>query len=161
MAVTIRHASVEDAPTIHGLIRELAAVQGFPDQVRSTVADIVRDGFGPGALFHSILAEDRGRAIGLALYFFVYSTWEGRPALYVEDLIVTGRARGMGVGTLLMRDLAGVATERGCSKLELSVTARNTARAFYEGIGMTRKGDWIPYTIRGSALDRLADGAGD
>jgi len=161
MAVNIRHATIEDAPTVYALIRDLAAAQGFPDQVRSTVADIVRDGFGPGALFHSLLAEEEGTAIGLALYFYIYSTWEGRPALYVEDLIVADRARGAGVGTLLMRKLAGISNERGCSKLELSVSARNTARVFYEGLGLRRKGDWIPYTISGPALDRLAAGSED
>ena len=158
MAITLRHAVADDAPTVHALIRELAAVQGFADAVRSTVDDIVRDGFGPGALFHSLLAEEDGTAIGLALYFYIYSTWEGRPALYVEDLIVTDRSRGKNVGTLLMRKLAGISNDKGCSKLELSVSTRNTARGFYEGLGMAQKGDWIPYTISGPALDRLADG---
>ena len=158
MAIILRHASVNDAPIVHGLIRDLAAAQGFPDEVRSSVDDIVRDGFGPRALFHSLLAEEEGVAIGLALYFYIYSTWEGRPALYVEDLIVTDQARGKGVGTLLMEKLAGISGETGCSKLELSVSARNTARAFYEGLGMSQKGDWIPYTISGPALKRLADG---
>jgi GNAT superfamily N-acetyltransferase len=156
MAITTRHATVEDASTVHGLIRDLAAAQDSASEMRSTVADIARDGFGPGALFHSLLAEEEGEAVGLALYFYIYSTWQGRPALYVEDLIVTDRARGRGIGTLLMRKLAGISSERGCSKLELSVSARNTARAFYEGLGMNQKGDWIPYTISGPALDRLA-----
>ena len=156
MTVIIRHATVEDAPTVHALIRDLAAAQNSAAEMRSTVADIIRDGFGPGALFHSLLAEEAGTAIGLALYFHIYSTWQGRPALYVEDLIVADQARGRGIGTWLMRRLAEISRERGCSKLELSVSARNTARAFYEGLGMTQKGDWIPYTISGPALDRLA-----
>lgn len=161
MTVIIRQATIEDAPVVHELIRDLAAAQGFPEEVQSTVDDIARDGFGPDALFHSLLAEHEGAAMGLALYFYIYSTWQGRPALYVEDLIVGDQARGRGVGTLLMGELARVSRARGCSKLELSVSARNTARAFYEGLGMTRKGDWIPYTISGPALDQLAEKGGD
>jgi GNAT superfamily N-acetyltransferase len=159
MSVKIRAAVAEDAPTVHQLVCDLAAAQGFPDEMRATIEDIRRDGFGVDALFHSLLAENNGEAIGLALYFYIYSTWEGRPALYVEDLIVAESARGTGVGTELMRELARVARARGCSKLELSVSVKNTARAFYEGLGMSRKGDWLPYTINGQAMDDLAAGA--
>lgn len=159
MSFEIRATVARDAPVLHRLISDLAAVQGHASEMRATVEDIRRDGFGLGALFHSLLAEKSGEAIGLALYFYIYSTWQGRPALYVEDLIVADSARGQGVGTALMRGLAGIARTRGCSKLELSVSARNTARTFYEGLGMSRKGDWLPYTISGPALDTLGDAA--
>jgi GNAT superfamily N-acetyltransferase len=158
MALDIRAASVEDAATVHGLIRDLAAAQGHGEAMRATVEDIRRDGFGPGALFHSLLAQREGKPMGLALYFYIYSTWQGRPALYVEDLIVDASARGLGVGTELMRALAKIAMARGCSKLELSVSEENTARVFYEGLGMCRKSDWLPYTIDGAALKGLAAG---
>lgn len=159
MTLEIRAAVVEDAPTVHRLICDLAVAQGFEGVVLATIADIRRDGFGDNALFHALLAENDGQAFGLALYFRIYSTWQGRPALYVEDLFVDDSARGMGVGTALMRTLARIAKEKGCSKLELSVSSENTARAFYEGLGMSRKGDWLPYTVGGEALDRLGDGA--
>lgn len=156
MTVRIRPTVVADAATIHRCISELAAVQGIADQVLSTVEDVVRDGFGSGARFRSILAERDGEAVGLASYFFTYSTWQGRPTLYVEDLIVNDTSRGLGVGTALMRELARLALEHACSRLELSVSAKNTARAFYEGLGMSRKADWLPYSIAGAALDSLA-----
>ncbi len=161
MTLTIRPATLEDAPTVHGFIVDLAVVQGARDQVLSTVEDIARDGFGPGAMFHSILAENQGEAIGFASFYLTYSTWQGRSALYVEDIIVNDAARGLGVGTAMLRELARITLERGCSKMELSVRAENTARAFYERLGMTRKGDWLPYTIAGPALDRLASAGGE
>jgi GNAT superfamily N-acetyltransferase len=152
----IRATGIDDARVVHGLVLDLAVAQGHAGEVRATVADIERDGFGPDARFHSIVAESNGEAVGLALYFYVYSTWEGRPALYVEDLIVGDAARGRGVGTALMRELARIAGANACSKLELSVGANNTARAFYEGLGMSRKGDWLPYTVSGRVLEELA-----
>jgi GNAT superfamily N-acetyltransferase len=158
MTFRIRPAVPEDAPTVHRLISDLASAQGQAGEMRATIADIRRDGFGPDARFHSLLVESGGEAIGLALYFYIYSTWRGRPALYVEDLIVADKARGRGIGTALMRDLARITKARGCSKLELSVSATNTARIFYERLGLGRKGDWLPYTISGAALDRLAGG---
>jgi diamine N-acetyltransferase len=159
MILDIRAATVSDAPTVHRLVKDLAASQGQAGEMRATIEDIGRDGFGPDALFHSILAESDGEAIGLALYFYIYSTWRGGSVLYVEDLIVADNARGQGVGTALMRDLARIAKARHCSNLELSVGSENTARVFYEGLGLRRKGDWLPYTIYGNGLDRLAGGA--
>jgi GNAT superfamily N-acetyltransferase len=158
MALEIRSATLEDAATVHGLVQDLAAVQGHAEEMRATIEDIRRDGFGPGALFHSLLAERDGKPMGLALYFYIYSTWQGRPALYVEDLFVHAAARGSGAGTELMRALAKIAMGRGCSKLELSVSEDNTARVFYEGLGMCRKSDWLPYTVGGEALEGLAAG---
>ena len=159
MTFEIRQAVVDDAAVVHRLICDLAAVQGFEGAVQATIEDIRRDGFGAGALFHSMLVEKDGEAFGLALYFYIYSTWEGRPTLYVEDLVVSDLARGLGVGTALMRELARIAKAKGCSKLELSVSDKNTARAFYEGLGMKRKGDWLPYSISGVGLDGLANEA--
>jgi GNAT superfamily N-acetyltransferase len=158
MALEIRSATLEDAATVHGLIQDLAAAQGHAEEMRTTIEDIRRDGFGPGALFHSLLAERDGKPMGLALYFYIYSTWQGRPALYVEDLFVDAAARGSGAGTELMRALAKIAMGRGCSKLELSVSEENTARVFYEGLGMCRKSNWLPYTVGGEALEGLAAG---
>ncbi|MDA0341689.1 MAG: GNAT family N-acetyltransferase [Proteobacteria bacterium] len=156
MTLKIRPAALEDAAVVHRLIQDLAAAQGQAASMVSSIDDIRRDGFGPAALFHAVLAEVDGHPRGLALYFFIYSTWQGRPALYVEDLIVTDGARGSGIGRALMQELARIAEMRHCSKLELSVSTENTARVFYERLGLNRKGDWIPYTISGAALTALA-----
>ena len=156
MNLKIRQAVLEDAAVVHRLIQDLAAAQGQATSMISSIDDIRRDGFGPEALFHAVLAEVDGHPRGLALYFFIYSTWQGRPALYVEDLIVTDIARGGGIGRALMQELARIAEMRHCSKLELSVSIKNTARTFYERLGLSRKGDWVPYTISGAALAALA-----
>ena len=158
MNLKIRQAILEDAAVVHRLIQDLAAVQGQAASMISSIDDIRRDGFGPAALFHAVLAEEDGQPRGLALYFFIYSTWQGRPALYVEDLIVIDSARGGGIGRALMQELARIAEKRNCSKLELSVSIKNTARVFYERLGLSRKGDWVPYTISGAALAALAGG---
>jgi GNAT superfamily N-acetyltransferase len=102
MNLKIRQAILEDAAVVHRLIQDLAAAQGQATSMICSIDDIRRDGFGPVALFHAILAEVNGQPQGLALYFFIYSTWQGRPALYVEDLIVTDSARGAGIGRALM-----------------------------------------------------------
>jgi GNAT superfamily N-acetyltransferase len=158
MNLKIRQAILEDAAVVHRLIQDLAAAQGQAASMISSIDDIRRDGFGPAALFHAVLAEVNGHPQGLALYFFIYSTWQGQPALYVEDLIVTDSARGAGIGRALMQELARVAEMRHCSKLELSVSTNNNARIFYEHLGLSRKGDWVPYTISGGALAALAGG---
>ena len=158
MNLKIRQAILEDAAVVHRLIQDLAAAQGQATSMICSIDDIRRDGFGPVALFHAILAEVNGQPQGLALYFFIYSTWQGRPALYVEDLIVTDSARGAGIGRALMQELARIAEMRHCSKLELSVSIKNNARIFYEHLGLSHKGDWVPYTISGAALAALAGG---
>ena len=120
-------------------IRDRAEAQDAAGYVESTVDDLLRDGFGPAPRFHALLAEDvdpdsgHRTVIGLALYYFTYSTWAGRPNLYIEG---------------------------GCARLELAVKTDNRARAFYERLGMVRKGSWLPYAIADEALQTLADTAG-
>jgi GNAT superfamily N-acetyltransferase len=155
-SVTIRPAQSSDAATIVQLVRELAAFEGLEDQVRITEADLLRDGFGDRAYFECLLAEVGGKAVGFALYFHNYSTFEGRPGIYVEDLYIAEAARGAGVGRLLIARLARIALERECRRLDLSVLHWNPARGFYDRLGFRRKTDWLPYRLSGAELEQLA-----
>jgi len=155
-AITIRQAARSDAATIVRLIRDLAAFEDMLDRVRITEADVLRDGFGARPCFECLLAEIGGEAVGLALHRPSYSTFDGRPGLYVEDLFVAESARGRGIGRLLMARLAAIAQARGCSRMSLAVLHWNPARAFYRRLGFTQVEDWLPYQLSDDDLVRLA-----
>jgi GNAT superfamily N-acetyltransferase len=155
-AVMIREAVPADAGTIVRLIRALAAYENMADLVRITDADVLRDGFGARRCFEALLAEVDGQAVGLALHRPSYSTFDGRPGLYVEDLFVADSARGLGIGRMLMARLAAIARERGCSRMTLAVLHWNPARDFYLRLGFVQIEDWLSYQLSGDALVRLA-----
>jgi GNAT superfamily N-acetyltransferase len=155
-SITIRTAGPADAGTIVRLIRELAAYEHLVDLVRITEADVLRDGFGERACFECLLAEADGQAVGLAIHRPSYSTFEGRPGLYVEDLFVAESARQLGIGRLLMARLAAIARERGCTRMSLAVLHWNPAREFYRRLGFAQVEDWLSYQLSGNALARLA-----
>jgi GNAT superfamily N-acetyltransferase len=154
--VSIRVAGASDAATIVRLIRELAAYEHMLDRVRITEADVLRDGFGERPCFECLLAEAGGEVVGFALHRPSYSTFDGRPGLYVEDLFVAERARRLGIGRLLMARLAAIAQARGCSRLSLAVLPWNPAREFYHRLGFAYIEDWLPYQLTGDGLARLA-----
>jgi GNAT superfamily N-acetyltransferase len=109
--------------------------------------------------FECLLAEEDGRAIGFALFFPTFSTWEGLPGLYLEDLFVRDEARGAGVGRALLAALARIAVERGYGRLELAALDWNTpAIGFYERLGGTAMDEWTVFRFAGDALGRLAAG---
>jgi GNAT superfamily N-acetyltransferase len=155
-AVTIRAAGPADAATIVRLVRALAAYEHMLDRVRITETDVLRDGFGERPCFECLLAEADGEVVGFALHRPSYSSFDGRPGLYVEDLFVTESARGLGIGRLLMARLARVARARGCSRLSLAVLPWNPAREFYHRLGFAYIEDWLPYQLAGDGLARLA-----
>ena len=155
-SVTIRKAEPADAATIVRLIRALAAYEHLVDLVRITEAEVLRDGFGARPCFECLLAEVDGEALGLAIHRPSYSTFEGRPGLYVEDLFVAESARQLGIGRLLMARLAAIARERGCTRMSLAVLHWNPAREFYRRLGFVQIEEWLPYHLSGEALARLA-----
>jgi len=154
--LAIRPADIADAATLMRLIRELAAFENMAHLVEATEEDIRREGFGAQPHFEAVLAEQNGQAVGFALFFHNFSTFMGRPGLYVEDLYISESARGSGLGRKLMAYLARLALARGCPRLELSVLHWNPARAFYEKIGLVQNRDWLPYRVSGEALSDLA-----
>ncbi len=105
-------------PEIAALISELAIFEKEPDAAMATEADLLRDGFGPEPYFRCLMAEWQGEIAGFALYFFQYSTWEGRPALYLEDLFVREAFRKRGIGAALFTALARTAVDRNCTRFQ-------------------------------------------
>lgn len=155
-AVSVRAAGPEDVGTILDFVRALARFERMPDAVSASEADLLRDGFGPTPRFEARLALVDGEPRGFTLFFTSYSTWEGRPGLYLEDIYVVEAARRRGVGRALLADLAKIALERDYRRLDLSVLDWNPARGFYERIGIRHNSGWLPYRIRGETLAELA-----
>lgn len=155
-SITIRSATADDVPLILGFIRELARFENEPDAVKTTQEDLLRDGFGEQPRFEVLVAERNDKPVGFALFFATYSTWEGRPSLYLEDLFVVESARKYGVGRALMAKLAALSVERGYQRLELQVLDWNPAREFYRRLGMGHMQEWLPYRLSGQALHALA-----
>jgi len=139
------------------LIHELAAYEREADAVKVTAEDLLRDGFGEHPLFHVLLAHVEGKLAGFALYFFNYSTWHGRPGLYLEDLFVRPDYRGQGLGQGLMQALAQIAVDRGCSRVSWQVLDWNSnAIAFYKQLGAQIQREWMKVRVTGDALHALA-----
>jgi GNAT superfamily N-acetyltransferase len=155
--ISIRPAVVGDVPSILALIRELATYEREPDAVKATEEDLVRDGFGAAPRFHVLLADGDGEAVGFAFYFFAYSTWQGRPVLFLEDLFVQPAHRKHGIGLALMRRLARVALDAGCARMTWDVLDWNDpAIRFYASIGAEVQRQWLNVKLGGDALAKLA-----
>lgn len=159
--ILIRAAGPQDVGTLLRLIRELAEFERLAHEVRATEDDLLREGFGAAPRYEALLAEEDGRAIGFALFFHNFSTFEGRSGLHLEDIFVADVARGRGVGRKLMARLAAIAAERDCARLDLSVLHWNPARRFYDRLGMRQMADWLPYRLAGQGLAQLAQEAKD
>ena len=153
----LRTATVDDVPLLFALLNESAAEQGFPDEVVVTEADLREDGFGATPRFHVTFAEVHGEPAGIALWFYMYSTWVSRLGLYLEDLYVRPEFRGKGVGTLLLTHLANVAVENGCRRMTWLVHASNEpAIRLYEKFGARHLSDWQLMSMKNEALHRAA-----
>jgi GNAT superfamily N-acetyltransferase len=157
MAITIRAATRADAAQILEFIRALAAYEREPDAVTATEADLLRDGFGPNPFYFCLIAEVDSRPAGFAFYFFNYSTWVGRPGLYLEDLFVHPEFRGLGIGKALLRKVAAIAVAKNCPRLQWEVLDWNTpAIEFYRAMGAEFLDEWRNVRVSGDALLRLA-----
>lgn len=157
MATLIRPATLADIPQILTLIRALATYEREPDAVVATEADLLRDGFGPKPFFHCLMAEHDGQPAGFALYFFNYSTWAGRPGLYLEDLFVPIEFRGKSIGKALLQRVAAIAVENQCPRLQWEVLDWNTpAIDFYRALGGEFMDEWRNVRMTGEAIARLA-----
>jgi GNAT superfamily N-acetyltransferase len=162
MPTTIRPATPEDVPEILNFIRALAAYEREPDAVTATEDDLLRHGFGDNPYYFCLIAEHDGAPAGFAFYFFDYSTWLGRPGLYLEDLFVHPEFRGLGIGKALLQRVAAIAIEKGCPRLKWEVLDWNTpAIDFYAAMGAEFLDTWRNVRVSGDALRKLAgqDGA--
>jgi GNAT superfamily N-acetyltransferase len=157
MSVQIRAATSTDVPVIAELIRGLARYEKLEHEVVMT-EDLLADGlFGERPYAEVVLAVDEDRPVGFALFFHNFSTFLGRPGIYLEDLFVIPEERGSGIGRALLEHLARLAVDRGCGRLEWAVLDWNRdAIAFYERLGARPNSDWTVYRLTGKALTSLA-----
>jgi GNAT superfamily N-acetyltransferase len=157
MSTTIRTAVPTDVPQILEFIRSLALFEQEPDAVTATEADLLRDGFGENPYYSCLIAEQDGKPAGFAFYFFNYSTWTGRPGLYLEDLFVNPEFRGLGIGKALLARVAAIAVEKGCPRLQWEVLDWNTpAVDFYASLGADFLDEWRNVRMTGEAIQKLA-----
>jgi len=155
----IRRAEPPDVPEILALIRELAEYEKLSQEVRATAADLLRDGFSGAPRFFVEMAEWEGRVAGFALWFFNYSTFQGQPGLYLEDLFVRPPFRGHGIGRALLVHLAGLAEREGCGRFQWQVLDWNApALAFYNAIGAVPLREWTTMRVSDDGITRLARG---
>ena len=154
--IAIRTAAPDDVPLILDLVRELAVYEREPDAVVATEA-MLHDALFARRVAESLIAELDGRPVGFALFFHNFSTWTGKPGIYLEDLYVTPGARGAGAGKALLRHLAGIALDRDCGRFEWVVLDWNTpAIDFYRAMGAQAMEEWTVQRVTGDALVALA-----
>jgi GNAT superfamily N-acetyltransferase len=157
MPTHIRPATPNDVPQILQFIRELAEYEKLSDHVTATEALLHANLFGPRPVAECLIAEIDQTPVGFALYFHNFSTFVGRPGIYLEDLFVRPAARCKGVGRALLSHLAKIAVERNCGRLEWSVLDWNApAIGFYKKLGATPMDEWTVMRVAGDALKSLA-----
>ncbi|WP_428818603.1 N-acetyltransferase family protein [Microbulbifer sp. MCCC 1A16149] len=151
--INIREAVIEDSALILHFVRELARYEKAEHEVIATQADIEKSIFGKESTVHALICEGESAPIGFAVYFFNYSTWQGKNGLYLEDLYVSPEHRGSGAGKALLKYLAKIAVSKNCGRFEWSVLDWNEpAIKFYESIGAKPKSEWVGYQLAGEAL---------
>lgn len=156
-SLRIQPGARRDVPLILDMIRGLAKYERLAHEVEATAARLRRHGFGARPYFRTLICRRGRRAVGFALYFFTYSTFLARPALYIEDLFVLPDERGQGAGKALLAALARIAVRRGCGRMDWAVLDWNTpAIRFYQRIGAKLRKDWILTRLTGDRLRRLA-----
>lgn len=161
MSPRIRFATPEDAALLHRFIRELADYEREPDAVEVTVAELRAQLSQERPPFECFIAEREVEGgvqpLGFALFYGSYSTWRGRPGIYLQDLYVAAAHRGKGVGRALLAALARLAQDRGCARLEWAVLDWNTpAIRFYEWLGALPLSEWTTYRLTNYGLEQLA-----
>ena len=157
MATEIRSATSADVKQILKFIQALATYEREPEAVTATEADLLRDGFGPNPFYFCLIADEDQKPAGFALYFFNYSTWLGKPGIYLEDLFVLPEFRGQGIGKALLQRVAAIAEENGCLRLQWEVLDWNTpAIEFYRAMGAEFLDAWRNVRVSGESLKRLA-----
>ena len=153
----IRPAGVEDVLIILELIRDLATYERAPDEVTATEEQLVDVLFGERPTAEVLLAFEGQSPVGFAVYFYNFSTWLGRPGLYLEDLFVKPEKRGKGYGRALLVELAKIARDRGCGRMEWAVLNWNEpAIKFYRALGAKPMNEWTVFRLTGEEIARLA-----
>ena len=157
MAARLRSAVRADVPEVLRLIKALAEYEKLSHEVVATEAQLAQTLFGERPAAEVMLAEEGGRAVGFALFFQNYSTFLGKPGIYLEDLFVEPASRGRGLGKQLLQAIARLAVERGCGRFEWAVLDWNEpAIGFYKSLGARPMADWTVMRLTGEALKKLA-----
>lgn len=157
MKFTISNATAADVPTILQLIRDLAEYERAPDEVVATEDSLREILFGEEPAAHVMIAREGAEAVGFAVYFFNFSTWLGRPGLYLEDLFVRPDKRGHGYGRALLIELARVAQQRRCGRMEWAVLDWNDpAIQFYRKLGAQPMDEWTVFRLTSDGIAKLA-----
>ena len=155
--ITIRAATLHDVPEVLGFIRELATYEGLTQQVQASEADLAAALFSARPHAEVIFACLEGKPVGFALFFHNFSTFTGKPGIYLEDLFVRPEARGRGVGKRLLTWLARTTLERGGARLDWAVLDWNAPSiGFYRSLGAVPQDAWTTMRVTGAALERLA-----
>ena len=153
----IRKANLDDMPAVLGLIKELAKFENEPNAVLISVEDLVRDGFGAVSLFHVVVAEIESEIVGIALYYYRYSTWKGK-TIHLEDLVVKQNMRGAGVGFALYSEVIKQGKMDEVRRIEWNVLDWNTtAIEFYEKSGAKVLTDWRVAQMDQAAIDDFVE----
>jgi GNAT superfamily N-acetyltransferase len=155
--LNIRPATPADAATIANLVRELADYEKLAHEAKATPADFARELESPNPVIHVLIAEWNGEPAGFALYFFNFSTFVGRPGIYLEDLFVRPAHRSRGIGRELLRALARIAEQRDCGRMEWAVLDWNEpALRFYKSLDARPMNEWIIHRLTPAEIARLA-----
>lgn len=155
---TIREAVERDVPLIFSFIRKLAVYEKLLDEVAATEESLRESLFGGRRVAEVLIGEWEDTPVAYAVFFHTFSTFAGRPGIYLEDLYVTPEMRGKGIGKTMISYIAHIAKERRCGRFEWSVLDWNEpAIEFYRSIGAVPMDKWTVYRVAGDALDKLAD----
>ena len=154
----IRTATPDDVPAILAMVRELAEYERALHEVTATETQLRTALFGENPAVYALIAEDEtGEAVGFAMWFLNFSTWLGRHGIYLEDLYVKPHARGGGHGRALLTQLAQIAVERGCGRVEWAVLDWNEPSiGFYKSLGAVPMDEWTIFRLTGDSLSALA-----
>lgn len=158
MSVVIRNAVPADAAIIRNFVLELAIYEKAEHEVKASVEDIERSIFGPDSPVKAFICLKDEEPIGFAVYFYNYSTWQGRKGMYLEDLYISPKHRGIGAGKLVLQHLAKIAVAEGCGRFEWSVLDWNQpAIDFYHAVGAKAQSEWVKYRLAGDDLTNFAN----
>lgn len=155
--ISIRPATAVDAQLVFDFIVELAVYEKAKHEVKTNLAELGENLFGPAAKARALICNVDGKPAGYAVYFYTFSTWLGKNGIWLEDVYISPAHRGKGAGKALLKHVAQVAVSEGCGRFEWSVLDWNTPSIeFYKSLGAKHMEEWHIYRVTGDALTRLA-----
>jgi GNAT superfamily N-acetyltransferase len=157
MQINIREGVKEDLPAVLNLVKELAIYEKEPDEVEVTLKELEEDGFGKNPIYKFFVAEENETILGMALYYVKYSTWKGK-AIYLDDIVVTEKWRGKGIGQKLFQAVVGVSRQMGVRKMEWQVLDWNTpAIEFYKKFETRFEPQWTNCKLKKEQIQHFGN----